>query len=56
MASLDNLSLQQLSRVIWRLLQLGDKLAPKISSLCVCVYCKISNYDPNYNVFADVWL
>ena len=32
-----NLSLQQLSRVVGRLLQMGAKLVPKISSVCVCV-------------------
>ena len=48
-----NLSLQQLSRVVGRLLQMGEKLVPKSSSVCVC---QISNYNPNYKVFADVWL
>ena len=47
-----NLSLQQLSKVIGRLLQMGEKLVQN-SSVCVC---KISNYNPNYDVFADVWL
>ena len=50
---LHNLSLQKLSRVGGRLLQMGERLVPKISSVYVC---KISNYNPNYNVFADVWL